>query len=31
MHEEAHLLNSIGDVGASQHEILKSAGETPVL
>ena len=31
MHEEAHLLNGVGDVGPSQREVLKSAGETPVL
>jgi len=31
MHEEAHLLNNIGDVGTSQREVLKCADETPVL
>jgi len=31
MHEETHLLNSVGDVGSSQREVLKCTGETPVL
>lgn len=31
MHEETHLLNGIGQIGASQRKILKSIGDTPVL
>ena len=31
VHEEAHLLNCIRQVGSSQCEVLKSASETPVL
>jgi hypothetical protein len=30
MHEEAHLLYSIGQVGASERQVLERAGETPV-
>ena len=30
MHEEAHLLHSVRQVGASECQVLERAGETPV-